>query len=437
MYATYRIEYENFTHLPGESIDALFQRFTVVVNNMRANVDVLSYDDHDRAVKLLHSLDRTVWGGKFEAIVESEKYDTLTMNELFSKFNSAEVDRGMTAKTKGPTDSHSLTLIGGSKGKSNANPSTRMFSLSSLMSLPDEEFDVLGEDELALLTRRFERMHENRVNSRRNSRMCFKCGKTGHFFAECPKVNNHDKHKSKDKGRRSKKEHEHRRKTRTREKIKRSSDVDFGSEDASSSSSEEEEEGEKKKKKKKDFGKYMNDLCCTARKTSRNYNKKKDGLCGMACSSDSKKSQKNASDSDSDSEDEVCDELSSLHKENEELVDLLDNHDHMLREAKKLRKELRALLEDARTRVAELETHVLDGKLEIDSLNASPVVSDEVDCADCSVFLADLTALREKHASKCEELGVLRVELIELQSRPTLLGACTSCPVLHEKIVEL
>jgi hypothetical protein len=39
MYATYRKEYENFTHLPGDSIDALFQRFTVVVNNMRANVD--------------------------------------------------------------------------------------------------------------------------------------------------------------------------------------------------------------------------------------------------------------------------------------------------------------------------------------------------------------------------------------------------------------
>jgi hypothetical protein len=50
MYATYRREYENFTHLPGESIDSLFQRFTVIVNNMRANVDVLPYDDHDRAV---------------------------------------------------------------------------------------------------------------------------------------------------------------------------------------------------------------------------------------------------------------------------------------------------------------------------------------------------------------------------------------------------
>jgi hypothetical protein len=98
MYATYRREYKNFTHLPGESIDALFQRFTVVVNNMRANVDVLLYDDHDRAVKLLHSLDHTVWDGKFEAIVESEKYDTLTVNELFSKLKSTEVDWGMTAK---------------------------------------------------------------------------------------------------------------------------------------------------------------------------------------------------------------------------------------------------------------------------------------------------------------------------------------------------
>jgi hypothetical protein len=92
--------------------------------------------------------------------VESEKYDTLTVNELFSKLKSAEVDRGMTAKLEGPTDSHSLALVGGSKGKANTNPSTRMLSLSSLMSMT-EEFDMLEEDQLALLTRRFERLHEN------------------------------------------------------------------------------------------------------------------------------------------------------------------------------------------------------------------------------------------------------------------------------------
>jgi hypothetical protein len=143
--------------------------------------------------------------------VESEKYDTLTMNELFLKLKSAEVDRDMTAKIEGPTDSHSLALIGGSKGKTNANPSTRMFSLSSLMSMPDEEFDVLGEDELALLTRRLERLHENRVNMRRNTRTCFQCGKPGHFVANCTeKVENKDsyKHKSKTDGKyRSRRDH--------------------------------------------------------------------------------------------------------------------------------------------------------------------------------------------------------------------------------------
>jgi hypothetical protein len=143
------------------------------------------------------------------------------------------------------------------------------------------------------------------------------------------------------------------------------------------------------------------------------------------------------SDSDSDSDGEVRDELPFLSQENEQLGLLLDNPDDILREAKKMRKELRASLEDARTKVDELETRNLDAKLEIDSLKASPVVYDEVECADCPVFLADHALFKEKHASKCEELDVLRVEVAELKARPALLGACTSCPVLHEKIDEM
>jgi hypothetical protein len=121
----------------------------------------------------------------------------------------------------------------------------------------------------------------------------------------------------------------------------------------------------------------------------------RDGFCTMALSSGSKKSTQ--SDSNSDSDDEVHDELPFLRQENERLGSLLDNRDDMLREAKKMRKELRSSLEDARTRVAELETQVLDSKLEIHSLKAGPVVSDEVDCADCSIFLADLALFKEKH----------------------------------------
>jgi hypothetical protein len=359
MYATYRREYENFTHLPGESIDALFQRFTVVVNNMRANVDVLLYDDHDRAVKLLHSLDRTVWGRKFEVIVESEKYDTLMVNELFSKLKLTEVDRGMTTKIEGLNDSHSLALIGGSKGKSNVNPSTRMFSLSSLMSLPNEDFNVLGEDELALLTRRFERIHENWVNTRRNTRTCFQCDKLGQFVVDCPeKVENKDnyKHKLKTDGKyRSRRDHKHKHKKkhkderRSRKKDGRGkaramvgvSDVNSSSAYSTSSSSSSEDEGDRRKGRKP--AKNLSGLSYFTR----------DGFCTMALSSGSKKSHQ--SDSDSDSEDEVFGELPFLRQGNERLGLLLDNHDDMLTEAKKMRKELRASIEDARTRVAELE----------------------------------------------------------------------------------
>jgi hypothetical protein len=265
--------------------------------------------------------------------------------------------------------------------------------------MPVEEFDVLGEDELALLTRRFERLHENRVNMRRNMRTCFQCGKPGHFIADCPeKVENKDdyKHKSRMDGKyrsrcdhKSKHKNKHKNERRSRKKESRgkaramvgASDVDSSSVYSTSSSSISEDEGDRRKSRKS--SKNLSRLSCFAR----------DGFCTMVLSSGNKKSTQ--SDSDSESDDEVCDELPFLLQENERLGSLLDNRDDMLKEAKEMRKELRASLEDATTRVAELETQVLDSKLEIDSLKSSSVVSDEVDCADCSIFLADLALFKD------------------------------------------
>jgi hypothetical protein len=51
------MQYENFTQLPGEDIDAMFQRFTAIVNNMKANVEDFPYTEHVQALKLLHILD--------------------------------------------------------------------------------------------------------------------------------------------------------------------------------------------------------------------------------------------------------------------------------------------------------------------------------------------------------------------------------------------
>jgi hypothetical protein len=186
--------------------------------------------------------------------------------------------------------------------------------------MPDEEFDVLGEDELALLTRRFERLHENRVNMRRNTRTCFQCGKPGHFVADCPeKVENKDgyKHKSRTNGKyrsrcdhKSKHKNKHKDERRSRKKESRgkarvmvgASDVDSSSAYSTSSSSSSEDEGDHRKSRKS--SKNLSGLSCFAR----------DGFCTMALSSGSKKSTQ--SDSESDSDDEVRDELPFLRQEN-------------------------------------------------------------------------------------------------------------------------
>jgi hypothetical protein len=85
------------------------------------------------------------------------------VDELFSNLKSSEVDHGVRAKMVNPTDPHSLALVSGSR--TNANLSSRHFSLSCLVSMPNEEFDVLGGEDLTLLSRRFERMYTNRKNA--------------------------------------------------------------------------------------------------------------------------------------------------------------------------------------------------------------------------------------------------------------------------------
>jgi hypothetical protein len=112
------------------------------------------------------------------------------------------------------------------------------------------------------------------------------------------------------------------------------SDVDSISSDAQSSSSSEDEDAGRHKGKKS-ASQNLTGLSCVAL----------EGFCGLAHSSSSKKSDKE--DSDSDSEDEVNRDTDSLLAEITRWNGLIDNRDSVLRDPKKMRKDLRAQLENA------------------------------------------------------------------------------------------
>jgi phage shock protein A len=115
---------------------------------------------------------------------------------------------------------------------------------------------------------------------------------------------------------------------------------------------------------------------------------------------------------------------------------LIDNRDSVLRDAKKMRRDLRAQLENASEKVGELESKLLELKLENDSLKLTPTISDDVECSECDAWLNEIKLLNEKNASTLAKLDALRTEYDELKARPTLLGACKSCTTLHAKLVD-
>ena len=90
----------------------MFSRFQVIVNKMRTNKPQLPYDDHERALKLLHALDRRVWEVKVSAILELPNYETLTVDKLFSKLiKSTEIDHQTRAKLDNPSCRYLWTRV--------------------------------------------------------------------------------------------------------------------------------------------------------------------------------------------------------------------------------------------------------------------------------------------------------------------------------------
>jgi hypothetical protein len=163
------------------------------------------------------------------------------------------------------------------------------------------------------------------------------------------------------------------------------SDLDFSSDDSSSF-----EEDERPKHKTSDFT----------------------GLCLMG------KSSRHIFDSDSDVSDHSSPEDLSLRVA--ELENVLCNQDKLLGKVFRENKKLNLELESSFSEIAShRSTH--------DDMSAKP-------CDRCTMIMVNYADLWLIHSHVAGLLDSARLELKELKARSTLLGACTSCPVLRSDL---
>jgi hypothetical protein len=72
------------------------------------------------------------------------------------------------------------------------------FTLSSLATASDEQYESIPDDEIILLARKFRALYKFHKDRRRSPRGCFECGDTTHFIANCSKRKKFDSSKKYD-----------------------------------------------------------------------------------------------------------------------------------------------------------------------------------------------------------------------------------------------
>ncbi|WVZ97212.1 hypothetical protein U9M48_042762 [Paspalum notatum var. saurae] len=203
----------------------------------------------------------------------------------------------------------------------------------ALMYVTEERLATLGDDELCLVSSRFQRAYDNRMSKKRGERpKCFECGEVGHFIAECPNKNDYykkgksyscdsdkyhpgkasfDKHRSSKhgSGKRPFGKKNFRKAFKSYQKDIRKRDKAFfakigfcrsGYSSSSSSSSSSDEEITYRKDKRNDQGGPAG-LCFISTKSRHKNKDKRSSVCSMAL--EDKENKDDGSNSSSDDED--------------------------------------------------------------------------------------------------------------------------------------
>jgi hypothetical protein len=193
-------EMGRFALIRGEEPTQTYNRLKTLVNKIQSYRST-RWTDHDVVRLMLRSF-TVIDPHLVNLIRENPRYTKMTPEEIIGKFVSGRMmvkeARYVDDALNGPLpiyEPHPVALKG----------------TSSKEALPSKVAQVeaarLNEDEMALIIKRFKTALKGRKeypnkNKIRGKRSCFKCGKNGHFIAQCPDNDNgqgQEKHEKREK----------------------------------------------------------------------------------------------------------------------------------------------------------------------------------------------------------------------------------------------
>jgi hypothetical protein len=194
-------ELGRFAMIRGEEPTQTYNRLKTLVNKIRSYGST-RWTDHDVVRLMLRSF--TVIDPHIVNLIrENPMYTKMTPEEILGKFVSrlmmVKEARYVDDALNGPLSVHEPQTIALKATSSRETLTSKVAQV---------EAAGLNEDEMALIIKRFKtalkgcKEYHNK-NKARGKRSCFKCGKTGHFIAQCP--DNDDDQEQEKHGKREKK----------------------------------------------------------------------------------------------------------------------------------------------------------------------------------------------------------------------------------------
>jgi hypothetical protein len=177
-----------FAMFRGEEPTQTYNRLNTLVNKIRSYGST-RWTNHDVVQLMLRSF--TVLDPHLvNSILENPRYTKMTPEEILEKFVSGcmmiKEARYVDEALNGPMPIYEPQTVA-------------LKATSSREALPSKVTQVevarLNEDEMALIIKRFKtalkgRKEYSNKNNAKGKCSCFKCGKTGHFIAQCPNNEN-------------------------------------------------------------------------------------------------------------------------------------------------------------------------------------------------------------------------------------------------------